>query len=185
MTKFQELYNFIDRARRSRKYADATALSLRAALKMYEGVLNEDERESLDKFKNNFEQITRSMVGKNASKSTAGSLATYKSRALKVINDYEKYGEDPLKMNSWEPKVIIRTKNVNSSAFKDKLQKIGNTEQEENATEKNQEKMRRIEFALRPDAKCILVIPSDVTPSEVIFVKGMIDLFIKGVTDEK
>lgn len=111
MTKFQELYDFIDRAKKNRKYPEATAQSLRAALKLYDTELSDDERASLDKVKENFEQITRSVFSKNASKFTASSLATYKSRVQKVFAEYEKYG-DPAKMNNWSPKVILRAKKI-------------------------------------------------------------------------
>lgn len=109
MTKFQELYDFVDRAKRNRKYPETTAHSLRAALKLYDAALNEEEKDSLDKVKGDFEQITRSVFNKNAEKFTASSLTTYKSRVQKVFADYEKYG-DPTKMNNWTPKVIHRIK---------------------------------------------------------------------------
>lgn len=109
MANFDELYTFIDRARRNRKYPDSTAQALRTSLKLYEEELSEEERLSLDIFKNNFEQITREVFNKNASKFTAGSLATYKSRVLKVIAEFEKYG-DPAKMANWNPKIISRAR---------------------------------------------------------------------------
>ncbi len=109
MANFQELYDFVDRAKRNRKYPEATAHSLRAALKLYDTELNNEERASLTKVRADFEQITRSVFNKNSVKFTTGSLATYKSRVQKVLADYEKYG-DPTKMNSWSPKVINRTK---------------------------------------------------------------------------
>ena len=109
MSNFQELYDFVDRAKKNRKYPEATAQSLRAALKLYDGELSEEERGSLTKLKENFEQITQSAFNKNATKFTASSLATYKSRVLKIFSDFEKYG-DPAKMNNWSPKLISRTK---------------------------------------------------------------------------
>jgi|SRR3989338_7171482 len=109
MTNYQALYEFIDRATKSRKYPEATAQTLRAALKVYDSELNDDERAAIAKFKENFEQITRSVFTKNSTKFTASSLTTYKSRVQKVLADYDKYG-DPTKMNSWSPKVIMRPK---------------------------------------------------------------------------
>lgn len=109
MTGFQELYSFVDRAMRNRKYPEATAQALRAALKLYDAELSDEEKASLEKVKKDFEQITRSVFGKNATKFSASSLTTYKSRVQKVFADYEKYG-DPAQMNSWSPKVIVRGK---------------------------------------------------------------------------
>ena len=115
MENFSALYSFIDRASRSRKYAEATAYTLKAALKLYEAELNEDEKKDVDLFKKNFEQITRTVMGKNGQRFNASSLAAYKSRAYKVLNDFVKYS-DPIAMNSWTPKVINRTKKPNLSS---------------------------------------------------------------------
>jgi hypothetical protein len=109
MSSYQELYDFVDRAKRNRKYPEATAQSLRAALKVYDAELSDEERASIAKVKGDFEQITRSVFNKNASKFTASSLATYKSRVLKVFTDFEKYA-DPAKMNNWMPRVINRAR---------------------------------------------------------------------------
>jgi len=114
MTKFQELYDFIDRAKKNRKYPEATAGALKAALKLYDAELSDEERSSLDKVKKDFEQITQSVFKKNANKFSASSLITYKSRILKVFADYEKYG-DPAKMSNWFPKIIARTKKSSKS----------------------------------------------------------------------
>ena len=109
MTKFSNLLEFVERAQRNRKYPEATAQSLKAALRLYDTELSEEEKVSLEKVKRDFEQITHSVFSKNASKFTAASLATYKSRVLKAFADYEKYG-DPAKMSNWSPRVIHRGK---------------------------------------------------------------------------
>ena len=109
MRKFQELYDFVDRAIRSRKYPDNTGMSLKTALKLFEVELNEDERNSINEFRKNLEQVYQSVFAKNKHFS-AGSLATYKSRVAKVLADYEKYGTDPTKMANWSPKMIRRSK---------------------------------------------------------------------------
>lgn len=116
MTKFQDLYDFIDRAKRNRKYPEATAYSLRAAINLYDTELSDEEKSSLEKVKKDFEQITQSVFSKNASRFNASSLTTYKSRVLKVFADYEKYG-DPAKMSNWTPKVITRTKRNRGNGF--------------------------------------------------------------------
>lgn len=109
MKKIQDLYEFIDRAVKSRKYPDNTGMALKTALKLFEAVLNEDERNSIDVFSKNIEQIYQNVFSKNKDFS-ASSLATYKSRVTKVLSDYEKYGVDPTKMAGWSPKIVIRSK---------------------------------------------------------------------------
>jgi ribosomal protein S20 len=108
MNKFEELYNFIDRAVKSRKYPENTGIALKTGLKLFEKELNEEEKASIDEFKKNLNQISNSIFSKG--KFNAASLATYKSRIIKVINDYEKYGKDATKMANWSPKVIVRPK---------------------------------------------------------------------------
>jgi len=105
MKKFEELYDFIDRAINSRNYAENTGISLKTALRLFEKELNDEEKNSIDKFSKNIEQIYHSVCSKNK-KFSAGSLATYKSRVIKVITDYEKYGADPTKMSSWPKKAV-------------------------------------------------------------------------------
>jgi hypothetical protein len=70
--------------------------------------LNEEEKNSLDKFKANIDQIYQSVFSKNKNMSDS-SLATYKSRVLTVLNDYERYGKEPTKMLNWTRKGRIRT----------------------------------------------------------------------------
>ena len=107
MKKFQQLFDFIDAAVKNRKYPESTAQGLKAALKIFQEQLNEDEANSLDKFKENLDQIYQSVVAKNPNFNFS-SLATYKSRVNKVLGDYELYGIDPTKMVNWKPKLIIR-----------------------------------------------------------------------------
>src|SRR3989344_23344 len=109
MKKIQDLYDFIDRAIKSRKYPKNTGMALKSALKLFEAGLNEEERGSIDEFKKNLEQIYQSVFSKHKDFSAA-SLATYKSRVIKALSDYEKYGIDPTKMANWSPKIIRRSK---------------------------------------------------------------------------
>ena len=162
MAKFQELYEFVDRAKKNRKYPETTAQTLRASLKLYEEVLNDDEKNSIGKFKENFQQISRSVFSKNASRFNANSLMSYKSRAGKVVSDYEQYA-DPAKMSSWSPKVIVRAKKLPSVT-----RARGNAEAPASIddTAGVSPTMHRIELALRPDVKTVLLIPKDMTETE-------------------
>lgn len=174
MNNFKELYDFIDRAVKSRKYPESTAQTLRAALKLYEAQLNEEESNSIDKFKENFEPITSTVFSKNANKFSASSLATYRSRTQKVLADFERYG-DPQKMNSWSPKIIkpvVRGKKVNSE------QSTGDNQSnmiEASISQKVPENMHKIELALRSDAKFVVIVPRDITKAEAATMKAIID----------
>lgn len=119
MKKFKDLYDFIDRAIKSRKYPENTGISLKTALKLFENELKEQELNSIDEFRKNIDQIYQSVFVKNKNFS-AGSLATYKSRVIKTLNDYEKYGVDATKMANWTPKIITRSKKQYSPKIGDK-----------------------------------------------------------------
>jgi hypothetical protein len=108
MQKFNVLYDFVESAIRSRKYPPATASALKTALKLFEAELKPEEAASLDLFIQHFEQIYRDVCTKNSQRYSASSLSVYKSRVLKVIGDYTKYGIDPTKMAGWSPRVIVR-----------------------------------------------------------------------------
>jgi len=105
---FKVLYDFIDRAVKSRKYPENTGTAFKTALNLFEAELNNEERDSINEVKKNIGQISNSILVKG--KINAGSLATYKSRIIKIINDYEKYGLDAAKMASWSPKIVMRSK---------------------------------------------------------------------------
>lgn len=119
MKNFQNLYDFIDKAVKNRKYPANTALGLKAALKLFEAEINEDERASIDKFKENLNQIYHGVSTKNKD-ITASSLATYKSRVAKIIRDYELYGVDPTKINNWSVKPIVTRQKKQTSSSPDK-----------------------------------------------------------------
>ena len=68
------LYDFIERAVKSRKYPENTAQGLKAALKLFDAVLNDEERQSLDTFKQNLEQIYHSVSSKNGKDFNASTL---------------------------------------------------------------------------------------------------------------
>ncbi len=60
-TPFAQLNTFIDTATKSRKYAPNTASGFKAALKLYEGDLNEEELGSIQLVKDNIEQIHKAV----------------------------------------------------------------------------------------------------------------------------
>ncbi len=59
------LQEFIDSARRSRKYPDNTAMALKTALRLFETELNDEEKSSVEKFNENLDRIYQSVFEKN------------------------------------------------------------------------------------------------------------------------
>jgi len=172
MKKFEEIYDFIDRAEKSRKYPPNTAQGLRAALRLFEAEINEEERGSLEKFTENLDQIYQMVYSKNKTFS-AGSLATYKSRILKVLSDYEKYGGDPVKMNSWSPKVINRA--PKTAKEKNSTKKTLDDKDSLDLPESALVNMNRVELTLRPNTKAIILVPSDLSKEECQKIKNLLD----------
>src|SRR3989344_2230656 len=107
-TTIQSLIEFTFAAEKSRKYPSNTAGAMRSALRLFERDMTDEEKESIDTFKNHIDQISQSVFNKNKSKMSATSLETYKRRLDSLINDYEKYGTEPSKMASWDRTPRVR-----------------------------------------------------------------------------
>lgn len=172
-----ELYGFIDRAERSRKYPPTTAKSLKAALRLFEAELNEDEKNSIDLFKKNLEQIYHLVTVKNGKTMTSNSLVTYKSRVNKALNHFEKYGIDPTKMASWHPTVITRKTKKKSPSGDSKV----DTEEKTNSSGIGSDNNFIFDF----EGNVKLVIPKTPTTNEAILdgelkdIKGGLKAFAK------
>lgn len=176
MQKFKELYAFVDAAVKSRKYPESTAQGLRAALKLFEAELNDEEIDSLDLVIKNLEQIYQSVCTKNMQKFSASSLATYKSRVLKVLGDFKNYGINPTKMSNWTPKTILRTKNSKTNSNKKSNSSFSGEYSSEQIFVSSE--MHRIELSLRPDTKFTVVVPRDIKQSEADTVKTILDSLV-------
>lgn len=166
-----DLLEFIKIAEKNRKYPTNTASGLKAALRLFNVELNEQERESIDVFESNIEQIFKNVYQKNKSKMTDSTLGIYKKRVYKIIDDYRKYGSEPGKMSSWYP-TARAIKKSNSKVVKDK-EKISD-DSSLRYSESNIA-MVRFELPLRPDVKAIILTPSDITKDEVTKVKKYIE----------
>ena len=178
MNKFNDLYEFIDFARNNRKYPGNTANGLKSALKIFEKELNIDELNSVDLVEDNIEEIFINTVSKNKDKNI-GSLNTYKARVLKVINDYQKYGINPSKIQGW---VAKSHKALTHKTFK---KDISDKEEDKHKTELSSHintpvynNTHRIELALRHNEKFILLLPRDINQTEAATIKAIIDSLI-------
>lgn len=161
------LYDFVNAAEKSRKYAKNTAAGMKAAIGLYEQVLSGEEKESLEMFQTRFDAITQEMFNKNATEKTAGTLDTYRKRVHKVISEYFKYGKDRSKFVNWEP---IRRRST------PKGKKRGETENVEIERELNTKTLQgendTHRISLENDRTVIIMTPKDITRKEVIRIEG-------------
>lgn len=174
-TTLQNLEDFIVAAEKSRKYPANTAGALKSALRLYETELTDEEKESVDTFKEHLDQISQSVFNKNKSKISAASFETYKCRLRGLLNDYEKYGIDPSKMASWNRMLRVRRGNKSLKSNGQTVTEQKNTEVSNERPLEQSSKVIRFEISLRPDAKAIILTPSDMTVEEVKKIKGYID----------
>jgi len=170
MHKYSDLYNFIDFAKGNRKYPENTANGLKSALKIFEKELNMDELSSIDLVEDNIEEIFINVVGKNKDKGI-GSLNTYKARVLKVIKDYQKYGVNPSKIQSW----VVESRKVTSH----KAMKKDTTDKYEDKTQTDLSNhintpVHKIELSLQ-SGKAIILIPKTINPKEIKIIKDILD----------
>jgi len=169
----KELLDFIDTAERNRKYPGGTAAGRRSALRLFEVELNDEEKESLDTFKKNLDQIYQNVFNKNKSNMSAGSLATYKMRLESLIKDYEKYGQDPTKLANWNRPVRKYKKAPLEKEVRDSIPAT-EPKPEVLLPEKGSD-FSRFELPLRPGIKAIIIVPSDISKSEVEKLRGYIN----------
>lgn len=104
MNAVQVLYDFIDRAKKDRKYADNTVSGFKAALKLFEQSLNEDEKQSLDTLQHNLSNIADDVYAKHKDKFSSNTIVIYRRRIAGLIKDYKQYGDSPSKMAAWNPR---------------------------------------------------------------------------------
>ena len=165
----KSLMDFIDVAEKSRKYPSNTASARRSAVRLFEPELNDQERESLETLKKNFDHIYQTVFTKlNKINMTAESLQTYKNRFLGLMKDYEKYGLNPTKMASWNRPV--RKMSVNRAVKNGDELPLHPGSSHQGETE-----MSRFELPLRQNVKAIILVPSDITKSEVEKVRKYIE----------
>lgn len=172
MNNFQSLFSFIDVAEKNRKYPPATANNLRGALRKIEAELHDEEKTSIDKLLENINQIFQTLYQKDSTSMTASSIETYKSRIKKVIAEYKKYGMNSTSMNSWNPTIKMRQKIEKKDSEKalDKNEQSSNQETERSSTNN----ITKFELPLRENVKAVILLPGDITRSEV----GKIEAYI-------
>jgi len=172
---FQSLFDFVDAAEKNRKYGSNTATGLRVALHLFEPELNDQERESIETFKNNLTEIYQNVYSTNSknNKLTAASLEIYRRRITSLIKDYETYAHDPAKMATWTRVIRLRgsrSKKKNENGSTNSLSGERNIP----STTELSTGITRFELLLRPNIKAIILTPSDLTVEEARKIKGYI-----------
>lgn len=167
-----ELPEFIDAAEHMGNYPTNTAGGFKAALRLVSSVLTDEEASSLDTFRRHLEPIFQRVFNKNKSRVSAVSLKVYRGRINTVLSDYEQYGRDPQAMASWKRKgrAMMPRRSSQHTETKHRVE-----EGEQGELVQGGPAMNRHELSLRPNAKAILLIPSDLTKAESVRIKTLLD----------
>lgn len=179
MNNVQSLFNFIDTAEKNRKYTPATSKNLRGALKKIEPELNEDEKASIDKLLENINPIFHTLFQKDSNNMTVSSIETYKSRIKKVITEYKKYGLNPTQMNSWNPNISTK-KRVEKKESINAPERNGSPDDD---IEKGSRNTTRFELPLRDNRQAVILLPGDITKSEVEKIEAYVT-FLKSIAKD-
>jgi hypothetical protein len=174
----KQLFDFIEKAQKSRKYLPNTATSYRSPLRLIEPELTDEEKESIDLFKKNLDQIFNTLYNKNGSLSAA-SLEVYKRRVRSLISDYEKYGKDPSAMANWNRPIVTRK-------LKDKPEKKeSKTEESVSGEIENLDTNVSTQTAIvtLTNGKAKIVVPSELTEIDVKKLKAQINV-LANIYDE-
>lgn len=175
MNVVDSLMEFINVAQRNRVYAANTATGYRVALNLILPELTEEERETISTLKERLDKIFQSVYNKNKTKYSADTFRIYQRRIERLINEYEEYGTDPMKMASWNKKSRVSMQNKKSPAAFKVVKNIENEDVQEEKLPERGTAMNRYELQLRPDAKAIILTPSDLTLDEVKKIKIYIE----------
>ncbi|OHA65496.1 MAG: hypothetical protein A2672_00480 [Candidatus Wildermuthbacteria bacterium RIFCSPHIGHO2_01_FULL_49_22b] len=175
MNDITSLYEFVDSAQKSRKYPPSTAHSYKVALRLFDEQLNAEEKKSVELFKENLDQLAQLVFTKNKTRLSAGSLAAYKWRVNKLISDYEKYGTDPAKMNSWSRKIVTRMPKIKTE--QNVKQQPNEVSPDDNFSIQQTGNLHKFELALRADksVKFVVVVPNDITKQEAATITSILN----------
>lgn len=177
----EALEQFIGEAERNGNYPPNTAGGIRAALRLLATVLDATQIESLSWLRSNLDGIFGRAYNKNRASISAGSLQTYRARINTLLADYEKYGQNPRAMAGWRRKVRTQSKrNVGTTDLSSGDQDSKRVGLSDLLSDFGGPTMNRLELSLRPNAKAVVVIPSDLTADEARRIKMLIDASVVG-----
>lgn len=168
MNDYKSLYEFINLAQKNRKYPANTAHGKRAALKLFETALHQDELESLDLIEERMKEIYLSLIAKHKDTFSIKSLLTYKGRLLKLIQDYKKYGTDPQAFGRWEAK-------VRGYKNKDAIKDIKKDSKVSGLSLPIHRHVHKIQISLENNATCAIELPSSITKEDALIITKIIN----------
>ncbi len=166
MNEINKLYEFIKLAQKNRKYPANTAHGRRAALKLFETVLHEDELESLELIEERMKEIYLSLISKHKDTFSIKSLNTYKGRFLKIIQDYKKYGINPQAFAHWEVKPR-KYKNPAQDSSKDSIIS--------NVSSPTHRHVYKIKITLMGGQDCTIELPAKPTKEDTSIISKIIN----------
>lgn len=198
MANVNDLKEFINYAEKNRKYASETAKGRRAALKVFEDELSEEEKSSIDIFADRFDKIYNAVFQKNKQTITASSLKTYMTRVKGLIKDYKKYGSDPNAFSAWDTTRHRAPKPKSEKHASNKKQKVPVSAEIIDIDTANQaflnatnaagpnsssffsNDVNKFEVHLRSSFRVSLVLPNDLKQKEADRLKQIIDGMVTG-----
>jgi len=173
------LYEFIERAKRDRKYAENTAFGRKAALQLYELELSEDEKKSIDLIYERLDRISQAVFSKNSKKFSSSTLAVYKRRVKNLIDDYRKFGTSAEGMAAWSTNRKTRTQNKSTAEAMGSnpvtLEEALMVPARPAPIFTNSTSTHDLNVQLRPDLRLTLSLPYDLAPKEASRLKLLID----------
>ncbi len=170
MNEFNTLYDFIDLAEKNRKYPANTAHGRRAALKLFDSILTEDERESLDLIQQRMGEIYLGLISKYKESYSIQSLNTYKGRLLSVIRDYKRYGAKPDAIVNWEAKERKYTvKNIKDDKKDTSIHNISFP---------THRGVHKLHIALGDGQIAILEVPANISNRDAATIKKIVDSLV-------
>ena len=161
-----ELIDFVNRAEQIGNYPVNTAGGHKAALRVVSQVLTDEESTSIDTFREHLEQIFQRVFNKNK-KISPGSLHVYQRRINSVMSDYENYGRTPQAMAAWKRKSrATQSQKVEKKEVGEQVQQVEKGVPFAESMHREGVAMIQVEVPVRPNAKAILLVPSDLTSNE-------------------
>jgi hypothetical protein len=190
MANINDLYNFLDQAKGDRKYADNTYFGLKTAVRLFEEIMNPEEKASTDVVKTRIDALADDVFSKNKNKFSSKTVVAYKKRVLKVIGDYESYGSSAEKMAAWNPRRVSRATTEKGKekliSSQIKLPQIDVFLQEDRPhqyiaapiEDTPQDGVNTSRFKLRDNFRVDLLLPDNMTQKEADKVKQYIDAMV-------
>ncbi len=183
MATVTDLKDFIAYAQKNRKYPSNTAQGRRAALKMFELELNDDEKQSIELIGQRFEAIYNTVYQKHKNALSPSSWITYKKRMRTLLRDYVQYANDPTLFNAWQtgramPTTAKKAQKANTSVPVSEELKVISVPTEERPVSTNSllaTDLNKVEYFLRPGFRVTLVLPNDFKAGEASRLKRLID----------